>query len=807
MSDTITLLGTKAPIMAAKRIWLRDGQPPEIRDYDNAAHFDVFERPVASIDELGVLLSKVERQPRYMMIRGKVLASADLKNALRRKANGTDGGGACFEAAAHHVIPLDFDHIDCPVGFDPAAEPEAAARIAAALLPSEFYGVTCWWQFTSGAGVKPGIRIRLFYWGSRPTSDQELKAWLPSDVVDHSIFDPVQAIYTANPIFEEGADPVPVRSGLLRGTSDVVEVPDEFEQEEDEPSLGYAGWRARIGDHEGGKGFNKPIKAAIAAWVGKHGAAHPTTWLRSDIEKAINDADAGRHDADYIAKKLDDIDRLIAWTVDRETRRPAKQSQSEAVAAIADTAALFHTPEGEAFVDIEVKGHRETYPVRSKAFKQWLSFEFYRIHGKPPTGDAVEQALVLTEGRARFDAPEREAHVRVARFEEKIYLDLADDDWHVVVVAADGWHVINKPPVRFRRTAGMLPLPEPVRGGSINALRSFLNVSDDGFVMLVAWQLAALGGVGPYPLLVIYGVHGSAKTSTGRFCRRVIDPNTLLSRGPPRSDRDLYVAAYNSYGVHFENISKLPDWLSDTLCRLATGGGFATRQLYENTDEVLFRGMRPVILDGIENFVERADLADRAIKLSLDKVPEQKRRGESELNQKFEDAHPAILGALLDAVSYGLAHLPNTKLDALPRMADFALWITACEGALWDEGEFRRVYEDNRDEMLIDTIDGDLVADAVRQFMCDKPWNISWAEKPPLPTDHWTGAAGELLTYLENGLDLRIKLRPEWPKNARALGARLRRIKDGMLKVGIEMTQEEQNARLITILPVQAQKA
>jgi hypothetical protein len=726
----------------------------------------------------------------------------DRSNARRTYVNGGDEA-PCFDAAAHNLIMLDFDKIDCPAGLDPLADPAAAVRIAVGLLPVEFYGVTVWWQFTSSAGLKPGIRLRLAYWGSRPTTDQELKDWLP-DVVDHSIFTPVQPIYVANPIFESGDDPVPVRSGIIRGDRDEVAIPDTIEPVGDVgDGLGYTGYCALIGDHPGGKGFNIPIGKAIAAWIGKHGAKKPTDWLRKDLERVILAANATRHSRGDIEEKIASLDRRIEWTRQREAQKPQKQSQGEAAAAIAAGAELFHNPDGDAFVDIEVRGHRETYPVRSKAFKQWLSLEFYRANGKPPAADAVKQALSLTEGRARYEAPERDVHLRVARVGERIYLDLADDGWRAVEVDANGWRVVDRPPVRFRRTAGTLPLPEPRRGGDVKELKPFVNVDDDGFVVAVAWQLAALGGVGPYPVLDINGEHGSAKTSAGKFCRRVIDPNTVLSRGPPRSDRDLYVAAHNSACVHFENISKLPDWLSDALCRIATGGGFATRQLYENTDEVLFRGMRPLILDGIENFVERADLADRAIKLSLDKVPEEKRRGEKQLDQEFAEKHPAILGALLDAVSHGLAELPNIRLEALPRMADFAIWATACEGALWEKGTFKRVYDKNRETMMIDTIEGDLVADAVRRFMREKPWNhVFDAKVQPTPVDHWIGSAGDLLTHIESGIDLKTILRTEWPKNARALSARLRRIREGLQKVGIDVRLGNDNDRRIQVWPV-----
>ena len=116
-----------------------------------------------------------------------------------------------------------------------------------------------------------------------------------------------------------------------------------------------------------------------------------------------------------------------------------------------------------------------------------------------------------------------------------VFVDLADDAWRAVEVTKTGWRVIDRPPVRFRRTAGMLPLPVPQEGGDVNALKDFLNIDDDGFLLAVAWQLAALGGIGPYPILCLYGEHGAAKTSGGRYCRRCIDPNVLLSRGPPRS--------------------------------------------------------------------------------------------------------------------------------------------------------------------------------------------------------------------------------------------------------------------------------
>src|SRR5205823_8606362 len=200
-----------------------------------------------------------------------------------------------------------------------------------------------------------------------------------------------------------------------------------------------------------------------------------------------------------------------------------------------------------------------------------------------------------------------------------------------------------------RRAAGMKALPLPAAGGSIETLRSFLNVrSDADFVLVVAWTLVCLRDRGPYPVLVLSGEQGSAKSTFSAMLRALLDPNTAPLRALPREDRDLFIAASNGHVLAFDNVSGLPAWISDTLCRLATGGGFAVRQLYTDQDEVLFDATRPVILNGIEEIVTRPDLADRAVFLTLEPIPEERRRSEAELWAAFETERPRILGVLLD---------------------------------------------------------------------------------------------------------------------------------------------------------------
>jgi len=452
-------------------------------------------------------------------------------------------------------------------------------------------------------------------------------------------------------------------------------------------------------------------------------------------------------------------------------RRP---TQADILVDLAQTAELFHAPDGTAFADIDINGHRETWPIRSKGFKKWLARRFYEATGGAPSSEALQSALNVIEAKANYDAPERIVHIRVGGLDGRLYLDLVDETWRAVEITTTGWRVIDDPPVRFRRAAGMRALPVPVRGGSVETLRSFLNVrSDADFVLVVAWALAALRNRGPYPVIALSGEQGSAKSSFSAILRALLDPNTAPLRALPREDRDLFIAASNGHVLAFDNVSGLPAWISDTLCRLATGGGFAVRQLYTDQDEVLFDATRPVILNGIEDIVTRPDLADRAVFLTLEPIQEERRLPEQELWTAFETERPRILGALLDAVVEGLKRLPETRLEKLPRMADFALWATACETALWPTGTFWSAYCGNRDEAVEGVIDADPIATGVRAVMATRTV--------------WTGTASDLLGALAEVVGERVAKSKTWPDGPRALAGQLRRAATFLRKIGIEV--------------------
>ena len=282
--------------------------------------------------------------------------------------------------------------------------------------------------------------------------------------------------------------------------------------------------------------------------------------------------------------------------------------------AIVKGAVLFHSPEGKAYAEVPVPGHSECMAIRGDGFSQWLKRAYYMQEKTPPKDKDVEAALALLEAQAIYDGPERKVFLRAAQHEGRIYLNLRNAGGEVVEINRDGWRIIGASPVPFRHPKNMSALPTPIPGSSIDELRKFINVkSDNDFVMLVSTLLTHPLINIPVPILALVGEQGTAKSTTARMARSLGDPNVSPLRALPSNLRDLAIAANNSWVLAFDNTSSITPLMSDALCRLATGGGFSTRGLYTDDDEVVFEAQRPVILTGIEGYIERPDLAERTV--------------------------------------------------------------------------------------------------------------------------------------------------------------------------------------------------
>lgn len=489
-----------------------------------------------------------------------------------------------------------------------------------------------------------------------------------------------------------------------------------------------------------------------------------------------------------------ELEKIAAEIVAKpeEESEGGRRSQADQLVELTENVKLFHSPgdDGDGYAIVPDGDHRETMPIKSRQFRNWLSSQFYQTSdGKVPGSQALQDAVNTLTGKALHDGPEHPVHVRIAQDDEAIYLDLCNDRWECVRIGPHGWEVIRDPSVRFVRKRGMLELPTPQSGGSLDDLRPLVNVpGEDDWRLLLAWLIAAMRPDRPFPILIVNGEQGSAKSTLCRLLRRIIDPNKAALRRPPRSDRDLMIAAGNGWIVGYDNLSGLKPELSDSLCTLATGGGFGTRELYSDDDEKLFEATRPIMINGIEDLASRSDLLDRAIILRLPPIPEENRMEENEINARFKEALPGILGALCDVVSAAMKKHPSVNLPRKPRMADFATWAVAAEDALgWPEGAFMAAYLNNRNTSDDSAIEASPIGPVVLKLM--------------EATQCWTGTVGELLSEIFERADELTRRRRDWPKTPQGFSGRLRRLSPNLRRVGIIVTFGDHSnlGRLVTL--------
>lgn len=485
--------------------------------------------------------------------------------------------------------------------------------------------------------------------------------------------------------------------------------------------------------------------------------------------------------------------KKVAKGAERKKRTPQRDSLLD----LLDDVELWHDASGDAFATFPTNAHREHRAIRSREFRQWLSLIFLEQLGGALGGQAIEDALRVLEARAVHHGCQHETWRRVGRRGEKLYLDLCDVSWRAVEISGGGWSVIDEAPVKFLRTPAMRSLPQPESGELVERLGGFINfATDDDLLLATAWLVMAFRPGGPFPILDLVGEQGSGKTAAAKLMRALVDPNDAPLRSVPRDERDLIVTAVNAHVLAFDNLSGMSGWFADGLCRIATGSGYSTRRLHTDREEEVFAAARPIILNGIPNLTDRADLADRALAIHLPNISEDRRRPESDFWRDFEAAAPGILGALLDAVSAALRNLPTTKADRLPRMADFALWVSAAEQGLgWEKGSFVAAYERNRQSIFEDAAEADPLVLVVR----DQWPRLSALSKVALP-DGWEGTPGDLLADLNSITDDGTRKSRAWPSTPSALGTRIKRAAPTLRRCGFIVESRHSGSRIVRIL-------
>ena len=456
---------------------------------------------------------------------------------------------------------------------------------------------------------------------------------------------------------------------------------------------------------------------------------------------------------------------------------------------ILDNCELWHTDEGKSYISMKCPpdDHVEHLPLKSKDTKNRLANIYYQKTKTAASEGALTNAIAVLDGEAQQGLM-HEVRIRIGGVDGAIFLDLGDPSWNAVEITDKGWKVIPHPPVKFRRTKGMLPLPKPVRGDSLDEdLRPLLTVdSDETWLLIKGWLLGLLLPNGPHPIMAFRGEQDTAKSYTQKLLRDIVDPTKLKNRRPAKKVEDLMIAASNNWVVSFDNMSKIGDDLSDDLCCVATGGGIAKRTQHTDEDETILEVCRPIIMNGIENIITRPDLLDRSIYITLHTIPPESRVPEVKLLEKFNKKMPKILGALLDLAVIALQKQDEIVLNEPYRMAGFVKFATA---GLGDEGDaFQTAYKVNKKYTSEESIADNYLVVRLREFIPQWCRNRTMYGEEPC----WQGIASKLLDDLKYGLDdTHAALLPRAPN---ALSSSLTRLTPPLRTIGIKV--EKISARM-----------
>jgi len=369
----------------------------------------------------------------------------------------------------------------------------------------------------------------------------------------------------------------------------------------------------------------------------------------------------------------------------KETPKPEKPSLMARLVDLAkNSMKLWQSPDRQPFASLKFKDTGIHHlPLLGTEFKYVLMEAASREFGRIPNSRAVKEAIEGLAAEAVTNGEMLETHKRIARIDDVIYVDLCNKDWQVVKIDEDSWEVIESSPVKFIRTTGMRELEKPRSGGDIEDLRGLLPVlNDEDWVKLQGFLVGVFNPVGTQPVLIVTGGQGSGKSTLVNLKRALIDPNQVASRSMPKKIDELFVSCSNCRVLSFDNVSHLTADQSDTLCQIASGGGQVRRKLYTDTDEVAITTRQPIILNGITDFVARPDLDERSLHIELETMSPGDRLIDSEIEARFEQIRPELLGAIFDAVSTSLREADRVEIKELPRLAEFTKFVTAAESVL-----------------------------------------------------------------------------------------------------------------------------
>jgi hypothetical protein len=402
---------------------------------------------------------------------------------------------------------------------------------------------------------------------------------------------------------------------------------------------------------------------------------------------------------------------------------------------------------------------------------------YSKDYGRTPGRPALNDAMMVLDGEAAA-LEQEEVFLRIGHDDGRVVIDLGGGADSFVMIEPGGYEVTGRSPVTFRRTKLTARMAPPLMGGDPDGLAELLNTASEDLQLLWGWLVASCFEI-PIPILFLTGEQGTGKTKAASVLSRLIDPSPAPVRAAPQSLDGWVVAADGSHVVALDNLSQIPEWLSDALCRASTGEALLRRALYTDSDLALLEFRRAIILTSIDVGAMRGDLGERLVSVELERILPSSRMTESELEQRFSELQPYLFGVLCELIARVLEVLPEIRLDEKPRMADFARVLAALDEVMgWNSLEH---YLSSLDRVASDVLAGDPLGEAIRALVMSR-------------SGRWEGTASDLLNDLESFKTDGVA----FPKTGSKLSGVVKRLAPSLRSDGIDVrSYRTSRARMI----------
>lgn len=436
------------------------------------------------------------------------------------------------------------------------------------------------------------------------------------------------------------------------------------------------------------------------------------------------------------------------------------------------------------YVCVTKDGIKQYMEINGNDYKKYLRYMYYDRYKKAVPKDALQRVLDTLADKAQIEGEEITPAYRCAYHEGKIFYYLADREQTVICIDENGYRVVAESPVPFIKKQNMSEqvLPEESKESLKKLGMKYWQfaTADDRilhWILLISRFIAE----GSQPLIYYFGDRGSAKSTSMKLDKMIIDPSEIDIKALPKNISDVVAAVSNQYMVCFDNVSRISEELSDIFCIVATHGYYSKKKLYSNNEEYAIKLNARVSFSGITNLSSKPDLIDRMVCLKLNRIDNSNRRTEEEIMKEFHTDLPYILDGIFITLSKAIPIYSNLNLERLPRMADFAKWGYAIAEALGYGGDkFMRIYEKNQNELLENMVSEDAVITVLIEMLKKR--------------HYFKGKVTELLSTLTTmAEDMNLDIRVGWARDASALSRRLYESQSVLSMFGVSIHRGKAN--------------